>query len=134
MGVLADRVRAVVPAIVAAGPQGGTRGGGAVDGDPVGPRRRLPGAFQSLRLSRQRRRTEPPGPRAIGRGMSRRGGTAARQPLSAVTEQDTPATPPSLNSATASRGRGGDEGHAPTSRHRSTRTQKLKKLGWVLFF
>src|SRR4051812_16404863 len=69
MGVLADRVRAVVPAIVAAGPARGTGRGGAVDGGPVGARRGVAGALLPLRLRQQRRRAEPARPRPAGNPM-----------------------------------------------------------------
>src|SRR4051794_14083505 len=72
MGVLADRVRAVVPAIVATGPARGTGGGGAVDGGPVGPRGGVAGPQLPVRLGRQRRRAEPARPRPAGKAMKRK--------------------------------------------------------------
>src|SRR4029079_9385198 len=61
---------AVVPAIIAAGPQGRARAGRAVDGGPVGARRGLARAGVAVRLGGQRRRAEPSGARTAGSVMS----------------------------------------------------------------
>src|SRR3954454_24507452 len=66
MGVLAERVRAVLPAVVAAGPQKRAGAGRAVDGGPVGPRGGVAGARVTVRRRRERGRAEPSGPRPAG--------------------------------------------------------------------